>query len=65
MDELKKAKEAVDTDKEVRVVFIRDATPLILKIKAGKLGINFDKRPTSERVLGEYAKIMCGRDQDP
>ena len=64
-DELKKAKEVVGADNEVRAVFIRDATPLILKIKAGKLGINFHKRPTSERVLGEYAKIMCGRDQDP
>ena len=64
-DELKKAKEVVGADNEVRAVFIRDATPLILKIKAGKLGINFDKRPTSERVLGEYAKIICGREQAP
>ena len=63
MDELKKAKEAVDTDNEVRVVFIRDATPLILKIKAGKLGINFNERQVSERALGEYANIMCGREQ--
>ena len=65
MDELKKAKEAVDTDNEVKVVFIRDATPLIFKIKAGKLGIRFNQMQVSERALGEYANIMCGREQAP
>ena len=64
-DELKKAKEVVGADNEVRAVFIRDAIPLILKIKAGKHGINFNERQVSERGLGEYADIMCGREQAP
>lgn len=65
LDELNKTKEFVDADNEVSVVFMRDATPLILKVKPGKLGINFNERQVSERALGKYASVLCGRKQSP
>ena len=60
-----KAKELVDAEKDVSVVFVRDATPLLLNVKPGKLGIILDKREVSERALGEYAEVLCGRENVP
>jgi tetratricopeptide (TPR) repeat protein len=65
LDELDKAKELVDAEKDVSVVFVRDATPLLLNVKPGKLGIILDKREVSERALGEYAEVLCGRENVP
>ncbi len=65
LEGLDRAKQSVDTE-HVDMVFLRDGAPLELKVLPGKLGIDLDETSVSERELGEYAGVLCGRGQsDP
>ena len=60
-NELINAEKRVESNKDVRVVFMRDATPFDLNVKSGYLGIKFYEIQVSEKALGEYANIVCGK----